>query len=141
MQCYAEKRVYSHSGRQKHHLTMLVFLLYEQQNNISFLRVRMNQSTKIGTFCRKRGVYKLIGLVDDSTCMYYKCTFSVDVGMTLRLDSRTPCELECIVATCANKTMAASFPGSQVWGAYNIINSTFPLATLYPIASVVMLYS
>ena len=73
--------------------------------------------------------------------MYYKWTFSVDVEMTLRLDSRTPCELECIVATYANKTMAASFPGSQVWAAYNIINSTFPLATLYPIASVVMVYS
>ena len=52
-------------------------------------------------------------MVDDSTCMYYKWTVSVDVGMTLRLDSRIPCELECgvyIVATYANKTMTASFP-------------------------------
>ena len=28
---------------------------------ISFLRIRMNQSTKINIFCRKRGVYKLLG--------------------------------------------------------------------------------
>ena len=96
LQCYAEKNVFTHTLDVKNAISPCLCFCC-MNNRIIFLRVRMNQSTKIGIFCRKRGVYELIGLVDDSTCMYYKWTFSVDVEMTLRIDSRIPCELECIL--------------------------------------------
>ena len=49
----------------------------------------------------------------DSTCIYYKWTFSVDAGMTLRLNFKTPCELECIVATYTYWQTKQWLPHSQ----------------------------